>query len=316
MSDMHLVCDRRPISVRCKRAQFTGAQYTRYEQSFWPMPTRWATLSESRLAHLWRRGGAGAVSILPILGQFANSDFADALWLSFEELARLGGVSAKTAAAARRVLKHCGLAEAETGVRNGKRAAKWKLSPRLAVPKDASPEDGAYFYFAARLIYGGNWRQLTPVQRALYLAVGAQARTFHQRPADNGLLRSMLSPDVELTDFDLCYDFTNSANGPDAQSPEGWLRLAYLSIRELSLITGIAESAVHRAVAGLKHPHNWPGSQANPEALRYCPLAVYPTTGGSLIYHLRDHAPHWPFEVLNESRRPRMREVPLESIPD
>ena len=63
-------------SFRCLRDTFTEEQFKLYKKSFWAMPSGWTTADGDMpfLAQLWRIGGTGTISILPILGQYVRKD--------------------------------------------------------------------------------------------------------------------------------------------------------------------------------------------------------------------------------------------------
>jgi hypothetical protein len=252
--------------------------------------------SNSLLASLRKGGGAGAVSMLPVLGPWVNSDFKDGLMLSKEEVARLSGVDVGSVRRGTQALMMHGLVTgAATAYQHGKTVTVWRLSPSLASPTSNAERTKDYFYFASTLLHGGNWAQLTHVQRALYLAVGSQAKTFPEPVADNKLLAAALAAHACQQDLLDCY-------AADPEHPH--LRLALLSFTELSAISGISKTALHKAVNAFKRPDSWPRVDGDAAALLHAPLAVYPTDGGSLVYHLRDHAPPWPWDELNRQPEP------------
>jgi hypothetical protein len=141
-----------------------------------------------------------------------------------------------------------------------------------------------YFYFSGRLVFGGNWARLTAVQRAIYLGVATRARRFDQPPADNDLLRYALPAEVDRGDLLASFE---------AGQGQGTLRLAILSYKELSDVTGISTSALKEAVRLLKRREGWGTAGGDEEQLIHAPITAYPTDGGSLLYHFRDHAPPW-----------------------
>lgn len=301
--------DTKLTRYRSKRNKFTPEELKKHSAHFWAMPSAWGQAG-GMLASVWKTGGSGAVSILPVLGQFAKSGFRDDLVLSVEEIARLAGVDPATAARGGKALVEIGLVEdSYVAPHFGNPVTRWILSPQLAFPLEGGAPD--YFYFSSRLLYGGNWARLTSVQRAVYLAIGAQARAYDAEPTDNQLLNAVLPSQVSRLDFSRCFD-TSAAD-----SRERFLRLAAVSFSDLAASTGICKSALHVAVNGLKHPAVWPDAEGDPRTLVYQPLGVYRTTHGILLYHLRDHAPPWPWEMLNEPRastRPASQEEWFELV--
>jgi hypothetical protein len=280
------------VSYRCYRNEFNETQFNQHRHSFWAMPTAWTQAGgQGMLASLWRAGGAGAIAILPILGQYAHSDGAGSWILSKEELARLSGLDPKTVAYGATVLAAHGLVSQDSAIRFGKRTTLWDLRA-VAAPRSESGFGSEYFYFSSRLIYGGNWARLTPTQQAVYLAVGSQARTFVEAPVNNPLLQIHLAYGTSLLDFQRCYE---------QDSARRWLRLACLSGETISVVSGVSLSAVKNAIKGFKHPAIWPNTTNDRDWLQRSPLGVYRGNGGALIYHLRDHASHWPWVELNQS---------------
>ena len=271
------------MAYRCRRNQFTEQEYETSGATFWPIPMDLG----DQLADLWDAGGVGAISLLPLLGLWANAKSVEWVHLPKEKAARLAGTSAKSVARAARILQERGLAESSLGSYGGRRFTQWNVSPGLAVPMGGDQRSSEpYFYFSARLIYGGAWSKLTAVQRLLYLALATQAHTYGKQEAQKWL-KYLLYPGTSEGDLWAGFD----------QSPP--LRLVACSYSALEHLTGVARSSLKAAVAGLKHPDVWPTAPTDPATLQFAPLSVYPSDGGSLIYHFRDHAEHWPWEVLN-----------------
>ena len=108
-----------------------------------------------------------------------------------------------------------------------------------------------YFYFDMRVVFGGHWRMLSAVQRAIYLAVAVAARSHSESPTSDWLIRDVLDPSASTEDMVRQYEDRQRYNRPH-------MRLACLSYSELSRISGCAESAVKKAVRGFKAPELWP----------------------------------------------------------
>ena len=162
-----------------------------------------------------------------------------------------------------------------------------------------------YFYFSGRLIAGGNWARMSGRCRLLYLGLATRAKTY-TAPPDEGYLRWQLPEGVPLDDLQQSYE----ASGTPGSR---FLRLAVdVSSSELSKITGAASTTLKSASGELKHPRVWPGAPSDRSILRHSPLAVYPGAGGVLIYHFRDHAEPWPWDLLNVAKaRPRPTRAPV-----
>ena len=274
---------------RCRKDRFTAEEYDQRSGTFWKMPPALSRADQtSQLAEYWRVGGKGVISLLPLFGLTANATFADCLNLSKEKAARLAGLSQSTVARSGPVLAELKLANERPVYYHGKKSTQWSLGS--AFPIALTGCDG-YFYFSARTVYGGAWSQLTGVQRALYLALGTRAKTFHDSDTLGSFLRYLVRPDTPLTDIKNAYHHNQSLGA-------GGVRLSVASYSELAQMTGISKSGVKAAVAALKHPDVWPGAPTA-DTLRFSPLGVLPSDGGSLIYLFRDHAEPWPWDVLN-----------------
>lgn len=278
------------MTYRCRRNAFTQGQYELYANSFWAVPSDWA--NTNRFADFWKAGGLGLISVLPVLGQYAHSTFASELFLSKEEIARLAGLDSGTVTVAQDGLDYLGLAKGSHTLFLGERSTVWHLSQHLAAPRTADRFVPDYFYFSSRLIYGGNWAKLRPVQRALYLAIGVSARSYDALPTETHPLYVETRRDIEH-----CYDELRRHHTRAPELP--WLRLVSLPISRLVRMTGISRSAIQRALQAMKHPDVWPDARNDAAALRHCPLGIYPSRGSQYVFHLRDHAPHWPWEQLN-----------------
>jgi hypothetical protein len=272
---------------RCSRSTFTKAEYQQNVDRFYPMPTTWGDgTGRPALSTVWHTGGVGAISSIPVLGLYAHAEFAGEVRLPIEKVARLIGADDGTVRKGAVALHDLGLASSRPEKRHGKRLTCWAVRPALSVPRRGSRLDPDYFFFSARLIFGGNWAALTGPQRAVYLALATRAATYKEQPAEIGWLRHALRAGTPWDDLERCAATAGSRG----------LRLASVSLDDLSTITGLALSTVKTAVRGLKHPSAWPGTHNPPGQLRHSPLAVYPSDGGNLIYHFRDHARPWPFE--------------------
>ena len=282
---------------KCARWRFTPEHLGLYRTSFWPMPPEWgSTDGTSMLKRIWTEGGVGAVSILPVLGQFAHSLGPKGVTYSKEELARLAGIHPATVATAASALKQLELASSSTVLQHGIWVTRWKLYPALAALKGVRGRLEDYFSVPLRFIYGGNWAQLTGVQRALYLAIGTQSRVFEDPPERNSLLNSRHVKKSDRVDMHRAWEYSTMV--VDGVSKH-YNRLTCLSITELCVITGMARSTVVEASNELKHPYSWPECGNNPRRIHYNPIGVAPTVTGSLVYYFRDHAEPWPWEYLN-----------------
>lgn len=278
--------------VRAFRDLFTVAEFERHRGFFWPMPSAWAKTSILRDA--WKLGGVGAVSLLPILGRYAHWDKASQVPLSLEECARLGGCDVGSIQRGARALKTIDLATTELGHRHGQTITIWNVSKTIAAALRAGKLDSDSFRFDSRHIYGGAWSMLTGTQRAVYLAIAAQAYTYSWEDG-NSLLRSAVLGEVALADAE------EVARGEAAND---YLRIAEASVARVSQILGMSQSAAHEAINGLKDGRIWPGFRAATEAARHAPLRVYPSRPGrSNVFLFRDHAPVWPLDAVNARLR-------------
>ena len=254
-----------------------------------------------RLAELIRAGGVGVAALLPQLGILARPRDGQLFAQSIEEMARLGGVSPKTAAKARDAMEALGLVTYSVENRRGTVLHHWAPSSELhAADPKRGRFDKEYFYFPARWLYGGNWARCTPVQREVFLALATNAFAVAASPAEQWVLRDEMHPDAPRIDVERCWEY---ADGIEPRV----LRFAIASLSELCERTGRHLSAVHAAIAGWKHPSVWHGSRNDPQALRHALIGVYPSASGSLVYHIRDHAPAWAWSVLNETTRRRAK---------
>lgn len=277
---------------------FTDRQYLKYERSFWAMPNGWGDPNaDVSLAKIWDNGGQGAVSILPVLGQFARSSVEVDRRLSKEELSRLAGVSSDAVATGAAALHKLGLVDHAACWSDGTYVTKWTLKPALVGPTDANGRylKDSYSYIPTRLFYGGNWSRISGVQRALYLAVASQCDTYRSPPKEIEKLAHL--SDRWIVDLERCFEHNPT---------DPWIRLASVSYATLSRISGVTRSALQAAVRDLMHPTISGENRNDIHSLQFSPLGVYPShNGGNLIYHLRDHVPPWEWTALNiRTRRP------------
>jgi hypothetical protein len=290
------------LKYSCKRDRFTAEEYASRKTWFWPIPARWGSDPEtSWLAKLWQLGGAGGIGILPILGMYVNASFSDELDLSKEYIARLAGLSVDSVRHGAKALDKLGLAHCKPAKRFGRWITQWCLSSELAQPRLGLSEVGAerlapdYFYFSAKLMHGGHWSQLTAVQQALFLGLATRSRVFFDPPSQ-GVLQWRLRPGVPVQDLNDCHEA--------ALAGRSHLRLVVdVSVTDLQQITGVSRRPLIQAIHDLKHPSAWPRCGNDPWKLHHAPLAVYPSDGGALIYHFRDHVEPWPCDQLNQPRR-------------
>lgn len=283
---------------RCIRAEFTLDQLTAHEKAHWAMPARWVVAGSSApmLRTLWRHGRSGAIGLLPLLGRYAFHCSADRWRFSHEELARLSGHSPATISRGGMCLGENRLACGSPEVRFGRYATVWNILPSIAAERNEHGFSEPFFFFASRWLYGGQWSRLSAAQQVVFLAIGGHSRTFDDPVSRNPLLRAT---GVDLSkggDLKRCFEKTRN------------LRLACVSMTELQDSTGLSREAVRSAVAGFKHPELWYDSKLSKSDAWHLPVFVYPTGGGSLVYHLRDHAEPYPFDLLNREN-PRSREV-------
>lgn len=291
---------------RCLRSEFTLREYEAFEDCFWLMPTAWG--ESEMLADLKRSGGAAAISILPWLGRIAAQPKTQPWPISAEELGRVCGVNPKSVRHARDVLQQMGLVSTEVRQRHGARLLHWRVNSQLIASETYRDlarelEEGEpatrepYFYFSFRLLYGGHWFAMSPVQRAIYLAAATLALVHRNPPREDWLLRPLLPRFVDLRDIEASYRLGGAA-------PNEY-RLACASYTELARISGYEVKTVMRAVQGFKHPRHWNHqgyrkSSNDQSVLTYHPIWVYPTlAGSSLVYHFRDHVHPWPWAVEN-----------------
>jgi hypothetical protein len=320
-------------TYKCHRGLFTEEQYNRYATTFWMLPRAWGgdvpakawgggvSLEQSIaliksagdtpvIAFLRHLGGAGLVSILPILGWLAGLE-KERWALSAEELSRLCNVDTGSIRRARAALgPACGLSATPvsyTDQRHGRRLLHWQVPSCFAAVQTvraAGLDREPYFFFSHRLIHGGQWAMLSAVQRAVYLAVATCAYATHgwADPLNEPLVSGVVLPGTPLDDMrrsQLVYE-------------EHTLRVACVSYANIARISGYSPNAVKVAVRGFKHPAVWSRSTNDPRVLEYRPIWVYPTLdNGALLYHFRDHVRPWPWDVLNTPDRDSLCQAEL-----
>lgn len=242
----------------------------------WFVPSYWGTPSSGYPLATLRNGrgdggqpgGMGVYGILPTLGMAAGLTMGSCFRASIESLARSAGISSKTASKAANALVRLGYAERWKHEVNGKPTTHWKLSPQLTSARRAGTSD-SYFHFSMRLVYGGNWAALEPAQQALYLGAALYASRHETHPAQNWLLRELLSPHSSADDLTACHEAIGAS------------RFACVSHRTLGLATGLTADAIQRTASALRRAPR-----------EDHPLRVYPTRDGhALLYHFRDHCP-------------------------
>jgi hypothetical protein len=274
---------------RCHTPVFGQEAYDKacVKPLFWKMSVELAHHPEHGLARMWQLGRSSLVSVLPVLGQYADAPFAAKVDLSKEKIARLTGRNPATVARAAKVLEELGLGSASTLNNDfGERITRWNVKSLSANSAPGTSSSTKVFSVNAKLLYGGHWRQLTGTQHAVYLGAGSVARTFSDPEKIAQHLRRALGRGYRTPDIDACRKAT------------GRVRLATVSYARLHRLTGVSTSALKDAVQPLKHPDVWAGSANDPAILQYQPITVY-RTEGALLYHFRDHALPWPWAVLN-----------------
>jgi hypothetical protein len=276
----------------CFRNTFTEEQYRRYEKSFWALPASFGDSSSSLLSQLWKDGGIGAISIVPVLGMFAGSSFHDHVAMSAQELARLGDVCAQSVARARPTLQRLGLATAKEGMRRGKKLLIWNLSRSLIPERKGDRFVKEYFFFPMRLIHGRNWARMNPTQRVVYLGAATRAFSWCEADAKERLPDMVHEPEL-LAPF-----FAEHATAPiPSGSTRPEVRLAVVSTTDLTVATGLSRSGVQTAVRQFRM-----SMQSDPRSL-HCPLMVLPSRdGGSNVYLFRDGVAPWPFRTQENAQ--------------
>jgi hypothetical protein len=269
------------MGYRAMRDSFTEEQYDTHSTSFWAIPHSWGSAGNGQLAELWREGGAGAVGIVPILGQYAHAESRDDWTLSLEELSRLSGRSVVTVARGATALADLGLATHRLRKMYGKRVTSWSIEPAIAAPRPQGRLEPGYSTFPSRFIYGGQWASLRPAEQAILIAAITQCRSYERIPYDSALLSRITSTDV--SDLELCRERT------------GFVRLACVSYSELQAHAGLSYLSVLKAVRRFKSRMSGEDSD-----YLYSPLRAYPVVDGAMVYHVRDHVDHWPWSSLND----------------
>ena len=277
------------MTFRCASPRFTQGEYERHKDRFYKLPTTWADDGNpSTLARCWKNGGTGLVSIIPILGLHTNLGFSGAVRLPLEKLSRLAGIDAATVRHGKQAFEAMGFGSSSVERADGRRDTQWSLGPSLAVAaqSDRALPGEPYFYFSAKVVYGGSWARLTGPQKVLYLALACSARAYPYEAAEDYLC-------YRSVDWVMPADV---AQARDMSHDASKVRLASRSIIELVTATGLSKSAVVSAVRRFRAPDR----QSTDDAKRAL-LRVYPCDAGSShVYHFRDHALPWPWNSLNE----------------
>jgi hypothetical protein len=261
-------------------------EYRAHASSYWPMPNEFVTAGH--LARLWsfdgneaRRSASAGISALPVIGAYMNT--SGQFLAGHAKLARLAGISVRSVSDVARALASTGIGTHRVARRaNATSVSEWKLSrvayhatrrgEHVISTYDAATQQGGYFDFQSAAVYGGNWQAMSPVQRLIYLAVGAHVRTFESSESAESLLRANLT-DSKAIDAIL--------------AREGRLLFAFLSYSQLAQFTGASKSSLSRAVAALPSlpfPTELPA-----RSIRASLMATAPTVaGGSNLYVLFD----------------------------
>ena len=314
-----------PARPLAERPTFTVEEYERHARHFAKVPARWKDSdAPGSLAALREHGGAGLVAIVPFLlyGYHAYATKGQPFICSQEKLSRLCKVSVESVAHARAGGTRLGLFTAAPERYKGQDVVTWRFDVSDAHPFASPPGTGAgrdthCFYFPLTLVYGGQWARLSRTQQALYLAVGLYARPYSES-FDRIALIDDIAPGTPLDDIAACAAWVADANARDDATGRATtdrrrhaVRLACVSQSELARTTGLHVNALSKHLRALRAPGPWPGTggewpswwRADEQAdAEYAPLRVYPSaSGGSQIYHLRDHAPPW----LHASRATR-----------
>jgi hypothetical protein len=292
---------RQSAAYRCYRNCFTEAQFVKYKGLFAPIPLAWAHGDKPMLWRLRREGGVAAVGLLPVIafaaGMGSNREFV----CSQEELSRLIGTGRDSIRRARNMYSEAGIASSPTAtMSNGIRLLNWNVGPALT--SQLKPDGGRlrdYAYFPMAAVHGGNWARLTPVVQSLYLALIAHSSTFSGEPNSLPFLQHFMKRQTAITDLIAGHQWAIRENETIGGNHFG-LRLACLSLRTLSSVTGYSASAISAHVESLKHPEQWPEAELRSGA-EHGLVRVYPGhAGAALVFHVRDHASHWPWEILGE----------------
>lgn len=243
----------------------------------------------SFIAQLWRAGGAGAVSLLPLLSWFAQFRTSQEVIYSREELTRLAGCSGTALDRGRAAFESLGLATTHIVKKHGQPVLAWRVGGQLRIPIANERFDPAFelFYFPMRWIFGGQWAMLKPAERAVLMVLGIKARQLGEFEASEILERR--------TRFDT--DLSRLRAEPGTRK----VRLVQdLSQSEIALAAGLNVRSVEKAVG------RWRVGPVLPrweDASASWPVHAYPTESGNLVYHVRPHAAPWPWGHLNGSTR-------------
>ena len=249
------------------------------------MPAAWGDPQhEYSLASLWKDGGTGVISLLPLLGQDAAVPYSDSVHLPIRKAARIVGIAADTAMLAAAVLEERGLATRTLRTCRGGSFSTWKVSADFA-PLDVHRRFSTRsFRFSSELLYGGNWAAMSGATCLVYLALGTMAFRYDATGAEEVLTKRVPS-NTWSADFARCLNDT------------GALRLACASYADIAKATGLHLTSVKAAVRELKHAPSWPDPRVSARCSSTRPaLAVYPAVEGQpLVYHFRDHLDPMPF---------------------
>ena len=297
------------MRYRAYRSAFSQLEFERHAGMFWPMPSAWGQPGLDGFTMLRRlrdEGGVGALAIVPILGRYAHWQKASAVPLSLEECARLGGCDQESIRRGSAAMERLELATTFHRHRYGKIVTVWNIKSAITTPMVAGKLHTASFRFDSRVVYGGAWSMLSGTQKALYLGAASRAYTYRNPDALHDLLDDLLEASTERHDILEAFAHHRAHDAEVLNGDSGNVRLAVASVNELSQATGVSETALHRAINGLK----WSPAAAPADVrdeLRYAPLGVlHSRPGRPNLFLFRDHAAPWPWHVLN-SRPSRRR---------
>ena len=281
------------------RSQFTEFEFDKWRASGWRMPSQIGdpnSESPTKLAQWRAAGGYGVAAILPMLGMMSCSDGRNNFALSVQEIARLTNTNPDTVTRAADALAPHGVAARHNRMRHGEYLSHWTVSRALC----AASENREYFSFAMRLIYGGNWAMMPLVERAIYLGAATGATLVRATAPDaHWLFSDMLHPFADGPNTDIRSMFSGAA----VAIP---FRLAMMTLSELAKRSGVSARSLSTHLPALKPPEAWARFRVptgDPVRLQFSPLAVYPTTTRALLFFFRDHAPHLPWDFLNDPTR-------------
>jgi hypothetical protein len=225
---------------------FNETDYMKHQRSFWPMPNQFVT--DGHLARLWSDPlvaasySSAAVSILPAIGMYMNTVPGGRRFMSQDQMAVLAGISVNSVRKAARLLTTTGLGKMEIDeTPNGLPVSVWsiyepafltmELRTESSNPGHTPTGEEGYFSFPGTALYGGYWSRLTGVQKAVYLAIAAKARTYKREPAEH-LLRMVVTQGTA----DLILKHS------------GRIQLAFVSNTDVAGLTGISRSSVVEAI--------------------------------------------------------------------